>query len=449
MVSFAQNIVTKLKRRIYRTPFKKKKQHKSTRENYNKILESNKNPSNKKLTIGIISIINICGIVILYVLITIIIAIIQFLPQEYPYTSKSKDNSTFQGDKKTILVFALDRTDNSHMFVDGIAVINYNYISKKIAIFSLNSDLKVYSAMLGRDVNIRTSFNDIVDKTQRINIITNALESLLAIKIDNYVVFDIRSFNNFARFFPLIKMQVDKPLKDVDTVDLPNKKYKEWGSGDNFINGSDVIEFLASDDNGEDDQLNRQVIYIKKLIENTFNLSLLVNIPQILKEIESSYFYTDLKKEEMIGILWNLAQVKENDVKTGFTQFSVYSRVYSVSYYPVYIVNYIKLDQDISSIFFDLNIFKEQARIELLNGSSIKGLAANRARWITNIGARVINVGNSYENEQKTKIYCDNPQMFIFTIKELQRIFDNKALLIKKDYSGRHVGDIIIVIGND
>ena len=84
-----------------------------------------------------------------------------------------------------------------------------------------------------------------------------------------------------------------------------------------------------------------------------------------------------------------------------------------------------------------------------MNGSSIKGLAANRARWITNIGARVINVGNSYENEQKTKIYCDNPQMFIFTIKELQRIFDNKALLIKKDYSGRHVGDIIIVIGND
>jgi hypothetical protein len=32
------------------------------------------------------------------------------------------------------------------------------------------------------------------------------------------------------------------------------------------------------------------------------------------------------------------------------------------------------IDKDINNIFFDMKVFKEQARIEVLNGSNISGL---------------------------------------------------------------------------
>jgi hypothetical protein len=272
---------------------------------------------------------------------------------------------------------------------------------------------------------------------------------LLAIKIDKYIIFDIKSFNNLAKYLPPLKIRLDSSLKDPDTANLPNKQYKQWNSGENIIRGGDLVELLASNNNGSNEQLSRQGDVLKNLVENIFNISLIFNIPQIVKEFNEGSFYTDFNKTEILSLLISMSQLKENDFKVGYTKSTAYYKVPYVSYYPVFAVDYSKLDQDVLNIFSDMNIFKEQARIELLNSSSVIGLAANRGRWISNTGARIIKIGNSFENEPTTKIYCENPSKFEYTIKELQRIFSYKAQLITKDYPNRHVGDIIVVIGED
>ena len=102
-----------------------------------------------------------------------------------------------------------------------------------------------------------------------------------------------------------------------------------------------------------------------------------------------------------------------------------------------------------SNIFFDLKVFKEQARIEVLNASGVRGLANNRARWIKNIGARVIQVGNAFESEEFNVIYCDDPEKYEVTIKELRRFLGKDVKIINEKYHNRHIGDIVLVLGKN
>jgi hypothetical protein len=106
------------------------------------------------------------------------------------------------------------------------------------------------------------------------------------------------------------------------------------------------------------------------------------------------------------------------------------------------------IDKDINNIFFDLEVFKEQARIEVLNASGIRGLATNRSRWVKNIGGRVIQVGNSFEPSDITKIYVKEIEKYPITITELTRFLGEDTQIITKEYPNRHVGDIVIILGS-
>jgi hypothetical protein len=262
-------------------------------------------------------------------------------------------------------------------------------------------------------------------------------------------VTDIETFNDFSKYISPVYFSVEQNIKDQDVVNLPDKQTKQWNKGNVLLKGDDLLEFLASNDNGSDDQLNRQASIMKKLIMNIFNIQNLINIPQLCTSVKNGFFYTDITKEEIYKMAFEFLQVKDSNVEYGYTKAKSYYSVYAVSYYPVYSAIFSIVDNDIGSVFSDISIFKEQARIELLNGSSIKGLASNRARWVSNTGARIIKIGNSYESEKKTKIYCEDPSKFPKTISAIQRIFDGKAELINKDYYQRHIGDVIIVIGDD
>jgi anionic cell wall polymer biosynthesis LytR-Cps2A-Psr (LCP) family protein len=442
------NFFTKISRLLNRTPLKKRDKAHNSHTDY-KIKKDQDIGKNNKLKIGIIVIIILTCILLIVFVIHISLSIFQYSPKTFPDSTARERNENTNQRIKTIMFLVLDRPDDAHVFVDGLAVISYNFDTKKTAIFSINPDLKIYSTRLGKDLFIRTAFNDISPNEMKMNYFTEGVESLLAIKIDNYIVTDILTFNDFSKYISPVYFSVEQNIKDQDVVNLPDKQTKQWNKGNVLLKGDDLLEFLASNDNGSDDQLNRQASIMKKLIMNIFNIQNLINIPQLCTSVKNGFFYTDITKEEIYKMAFEFLQVKDSNVEYGYTKAKSYYSVYAVSYYPVYSAIFSIVDNDIGSVFSDISIFKEQARIELLNGSSIKGLASNRARWVSNTGARIIKIGNSYESEKKTKIYCEDPSKFPKTISAIQRIFDGKAELINKDYYQRHIGDVIIVIGDD
>lgn len=442
------NILTKFKRTVNKAAHKRKEgsqKVQSDYKNYSEVIPSSKKIDYKK---SLIVIAVLLFITIIVVVVHISISVIQFNFKTFP-GSITQPNIQSNEKIRTVLFTVLDRTDETHAFVDAISVLSYNLDTKKVSIFSINPDLKVYSTRLNKDLNIRTAFNEISSIENKTQYFKEGIESLLAIKIDNYVITDIKTFNDFSKLLAPININIDKNIKDLDTKNLPDKQYKEWNSGNIVLKGGDVLEFLASNNNGRDDQLNRESTVLKNFLLETFNIQNILNIPEILKIMKEEYFFTDLKKDEIINLAKGFLDIKNGNINTSYTKSISYYSIYAVSYYPIFSVNYNILDKEIADVFSDIDIFKEQARIEILNGSSIKGLASNRARWISNTGARIIKVGNSYESAKITTVYCDLPQKYPITLNAIQRIFNYKANIINKDYEQRHVGDIIVVIGDD
>lgn len=455
-----QSIANKLRRVVNRFSFARKNraQHKLVNKEEKKFGQNE--ASNKSLIPWLhINYSLIFKILLLFVFlgavyqsIRTIDALVKFQPQKYvsdqQQTVVLPTGPEWQGNTKlNIVVVGTDKIDPDHIFIDALGIYNWDPIENKMTVFMINPDLKVYVASLGMDVNFRTLFTDSKLKGDRTDILKRAVAAVLALRIDRYIIVDKADFAKFTVLLGPVNLNLNKAVADPDTVNLPAKKYISWPKGTTSISGDSFLEFIASDSNGRDDQLERQQNFFAALPFAEFNLSMFFKIPDLVTSF-GKYFYTDLSKSEIILLTEKFTNVKEDTVKKGYTRSDSYIKTASASFYPVFNVDVAQIDQDINNIFFDLKIFKEHARIEMLNTSNIKGLANSRARWLTNLGARIIKVGNGIGNKDQTTIYCAHPELFPNTLSEMERIFNFKSKLVKEEYPNRHIGDIIVELGN-
>ncbi len=143
--------------------------------------------------------------------------------------------------------------------------------------------------------------------------------------------------------------------------------------------------------------------------------------------------------------MFTLRAVSFDNVKTGYTKEASVVADENGLILPILE----RIDLDISEVLFNVDVQKEQARVEVFNGTSYPGFATKKARVIANTGAKVINVGNSRDLYEKTTIYVSDPENYVNTINEINNLFDFEPELIEEEFPYRHTGDIVFVIGND
>lgn len=378
----------------------------------------------------------------------IIDAWVRFAPKAYFQDDLQQSRKWTGKDKVTILLVGTDKKDEDHVFIDALGIYSIDPLSNSAAVFMINPDLRVYMPAIGKNVNFRTILHDKDIKTDKLIVLKNAVSTLLAVKVDKYILVDKSEIGGITSVLNPIKVNVTQSIKDSDTIALTDGKLLSWNQGaEQLVWGSELLAFVASDDNGRDDQLQRQQNVLVTLPYFQNSIRTFINLPEILKSLDGTIF-TDIDKEEFLYIISSVFNIKEKDIKKGYTRAESYSKVDSISFYPVFAPDLSQIDKDINNIFFDLKIFKEQAKVEVLNSSNVRGLANNRARWIVNVGARVVKIGNGFEPASVTKIYCAEPERYPDTLAELQRIFNGKAELVASKFPNRHVGDIVIELGD-
>jgi len=375
-----------------------------------------------------------------------LIAWFEFQPQPSSYSEiTSKDN--WDGSSKfTILFIGTDMVDAEHVFIDHLSIYSLDPRENKLSIFILNPDIKVTQTTLGYTLHYRTLLNNRSIDEDKITLLLSSIENLLAIKIDRYLMAEKNSFPTFSQFLNPLKVNVPKEINDEDTIRFPAHEVLSWDKGLQQVLPINFVEFAASDENGRDDQFQRQQLLLESITYNLMGFRSILYFPELIKSFEHNIF-TDLGKWELFKLSAKLTSLKNGDIKKGYLRGAAYEKVIDLGFYDAVTPDINLIDKDINNIFFDLKVFKEQARIEVLNGSGVRGLAFNRARWVRNIGARVIQVGNSYETVEKTSIYCQEPEKYQITIAELQRFLGDEVEVITKDYPNRHVGDIVVVLG--
>ena len=107
-----------------------------------------------------------------------------------------------------------------------------------------------------------------------------------------------------------------------------------------------------------------------------------------------------------------------------------------------------KFDKFVASIFENQEIVREQARIEVCNGTGIGGLASKYARRIKNFGGDVIRVSNKSGDYERTIIFTPDISKFSKTISRLEIVFPDAQIV--EDYPPFTVtGDITILLAED
>lgn len=106
------------------------------------------------------------------------------------------------------------------------------------------------------------------------------------------------------------------------------------------------------------------------------------------------------------------------------------------------------LDSVLTGLERDERIEREQARIEVFNGTSIDGLGSRVERWIRHVGGEVIRVKNAPGRSQESVLYVTDADEYAYTVSRISGLFESIRIV-----EGRPefitTGDITVIIGID
>ncbi|MBW7953210.1 LCP family protein [Candidatus Dojkabacteria bacterium] len=343
------------------------------------------------------------------------------------------------------LIVGIDQFSDEHRFVDAIGLLVVDPQRSELGIFMISPDIEVYVPGLNKNSNLRTILNNKDSKGNEIEILVRSVESLMAVKIDRYLLTNTKGFSEVGRYFDPVSLDLRYDLNDEDVSDTKGRNIS-WSKGRITIYQDQFVGFLAANEYGNDSQLARQSRFLAEFAANLDSLRTLANIPQILQAIEDNV-YTNISKNEFFTLARHLWAIRRDQVKLAYTQSASLLPLESKGLYSRYSPLTESIDRDMSSIMFNFNLAKEQARIEVFNASGIRGMANSRARWITNSGGRVVQIGNARNITEQTTVYVANPEKYPVTIFEIERIFGKNLVYATSPYEEKHIGDIIIVIG--
>lgn len=106
------------------------------------------------------------------------------------------------------------------------------------------------------------------------------------------------------------------------------------------------------------------------------------------------------------------------------------------------------IDAVLAGLSPDENMAREQARIEILNGTATSGFGARYERWIRHLGGDVIRVKNAPSTTEKSVIYVTDASEYEYTVSRIAGLWDEVEIREgRPDFIT--TGDVIIVLGMD
>ena len=344
------------------------------------------------------------------------------------------------------MLIGLDKRDGEYGFVDAVLLVMLDPVEDSIGIFNVNTDTTIYISKYNRSVKIKNLYNYGILEADEVpvQLFVDTVENLVSIKINKYVVVDEEGLVSISEALGGVYIHNSSDLEDND-IKTSSGSYK-LSSGSYRLKGGDFLHFIQADDDGLDHRFLRQNESTEGLLKRLSGYMIVIKGPVLLDAITRN-IKTNLTKNEMIRIIYEISKSKE--VRTAYMSESVMETVKTendISYYPIY--DY--LDQEIQKVFVDSLVGKEQARVEIFNSTSIKGLAAFRARWLRNIGIDVIRVGDCSDKFEKTTIFTREEKKYNNTIEAVKKSFSEETVVKEGELpSWVCTGDVVIVLGSN
>jgi LCP family protein required for cell wall assembly len=292
----------------------------------------------------------------------------------------------------------------------------------------------------------------------------DTVEALLGVPVDYYAQIDFSAFIRFIDEIGGIKVQVTERVK-VDPLGDDNTKYVSPGL--KKMDGALALAYARArkTEGGDFDRALRQqavVMGIRNRLLQVDNLPRLITKAPVLYQELSSGVRTNLTLDQVIRLAWLASQIPEDKI----TKVAIGPEQVSFAQSPdgsqevlKPITEKIRALRDevfsdtgpASPLAADLGAAElvklENARVAVLNGSSISGLGARTADYLKSQGINVTQTGNAEQSTVYSEInfYTGKP----YTVKFLVDMLQISNLRIRYFFDLTKPVDIELIVGDD
>lgn len=292
----------------------------------------------------------------------------------------------------------------------------------------------------------------------------DTVEALLGVPVDYYAQIDFSAFIRFIDEIGGVKLDIKEKIK-VDPLKANNTKVLKPGR--QTLNGELALAYARArkTEGGDFDRALRQqqvVMAIRDRVLEVGNLPRLITSAPVLYNELSSGIRTNLTLDQVVKLAWLASQIPADQIKKaaiGADQVAFAKSPDGEQDVLKPITEKIRILRDdifstggpISPLAAGLPIAQliqeEGARVAVLNGSTVPGLAARTADYLKSQGVNVVETGNADGNRIYSEIefFSGKP----YTVKYLVELMQIGNLRIRHTLDLAKSVDIVLIVGDD
>jgi len=352
------------------------------------------------------------------------------------------------GESLNILLMGVDIGDvnqvenQSIKRTDTLMVLNYNPKTKGVNLVSVPRDTLIN--INGSHYKINSAYA--LGGYSRLE---TEVENLLNININYIVRIDYNAFREFIDAIGGVEMTIDQDMyyddegqnlhinfKAGETVKLDGKKAEEFFRWRKNNDGTGLVT-------GDLGRIENQQKFIAKVVDKCKSPMMIFRLPGILNAFADN-IETNIPSYKAVGyglkFLLHSSNMNMTTITGDLKMIGGQSYVIFNQSYNTDIINALGENADSS----ENSSINYNARIKVLNGTNINGLASKIKEKLVANGYTNIDVGNTVDTEKSRILSNDSPNA-----KKIKKIVDVSKIDKKEDKPEYNDYDAIIIIGND
>lgn len=360
--------------------------------------------------------------------------------------------------KKLRTNVAILGVDKDQIRTDVMIVATFNSETNKIDLVSIPRDTRVFlSEAALADMRSRMSY---VPDTVKINEVhayagkekaneysVKEVQRILGIDIDYFVKINIEAFRKIVDEIGGVEMTL---TRDYYYTDRAAGLYINLKAGHQVLNGDQAEQLVRyRKDNsgggyGDLGRINTQQEFLKAFAKQALSPKNILNAPAIIK-ILFDYVETDISLEDALKYVKYLNDIELSNIE--MTTIPGEARMVGGKSYFIHDEEGTK--ELVDKIFFtdekeeNATVSSKDAKIEVLNGGSVAGLAQITSDRLEENGYTVVNIGNyEGEREQNTRIFVRKEGLG----EDLKEYFEDSTVIVDDSALSENV-DVQIVLG--
>ncbi|HHW56462.1 MAG TPA: LCP family protein [Clostridia bacterium] len=355
-------------------------------------------------------------------------------------TEKENKDENKKVQIRNILIVGSDENNLS----DTLFVANYDPNNKRINILSIPRD--TYYPRPGfnspDEKKINATFSEEGIKGSK-----KAVENLLGIKIDNYIILDYEGFKKIIDTIGGVEIDVPFNMKYDDNRASP-PLHIDLKKGRQVLNGEKAIQFVRYRHGYIDGDLGRikaQHQFLEAVFKKMSQPAILPKLPSLAITV-SKYLRTDLTASEITEYAYQFIKDKPTAINT-LTLPGEGGYEGEVSYFFVDNSKVLDVVKEFlgESASFNFDPQNEHIKVEVLNGAGIPGLATRYAELLKKQGFDVVKIGNvAGVNFSSSHVYARTEE------EKAKKVAETLSIpSVEKDISSDAKVDVTVILGKD